>query len=293
MAQPLLTIGFPTYNRADILDNALNILLNDPDFDPDKIEVLVSDDASPDHTAQVVAKYPIVKYHRNEVNKKFGNHTVVMSLAKGKYVKLQNDTTIFKPGTLKKMIGQIELADRENLNLYFANPLISLKNGTKIVNNKLEFLDVVSYLIVWSVNTGLWKDDFNKLEKPDKTVNSGMQQVDWLLEVCDMGRKTMIVADDFFYVVDTKNKISYNFYDVFINKYFKILRAHKIKGWAMEKEKYRLLRYFVIPWYFLLKKREYKYDTTNQHRIILKNYWYEPYLLPLMLVGWAKYLYKK
>lgn len=282
---PLLTIAFPTYNRCEILDRALGHLLGDPDFDNSLIEVLVSDDASTDHTVEVVAKYPTVRYHRNPKNVKFGNHTVVMGLANGKYVKLQNDTSTFRPGTLKLMLQKLQEAERDNMNIFFANSLINLKHGEVVVHNSSEFLDVVSFYVSWSVNFGMWKADFDQIQDPNKFIESQIQQVDWGLSGCDKGRKTKIVAGDFFDVVNVKKKASYNLFDAFVNKYLAILRYHNIKGWALEKEKYRLFRYFILDWYFRLKRdKEYQYDTTNQNTIIIKEYWYEPYFIPFMLI---------
>ena len=74
----LLSICIPTYNRSKTLENTLNSLFSNPEFDSNKIEVIVSDNCSTDDTAQVVAKYPLVKYYCNKENVKdlnFANAT--------------------------------------------------------------------------------------------------------------------------------------------------------------------------------------------------------------------------
>lgn len=75
MNSPLLSICIPTYNRAQYLDDSLlNIGLQ---FDKnqeliEKVEVVVSDNASPDNTADIVhkyqKKYKNIKYFRNNTN---------------------------------------------------------------------------------------------------------------------------------------------------------------------------------------------------------------------------------
>ncbi|MFY7907629.1 MAG: glycosyltransferase family 2 protein, partial [Burkholderiaceae bacterium] len=65
---PELSIVIPTFNRADMLGQALASALAQQDVD---LEVVVSDNASTDHTAAVVAAHagnPRLRYFRNETN---------------------------------------------------------------------------------------------------------------------------------------------------------------------------------------------------------------------------------
>lgn len=75
MIQPLLTIAIPTYNRAEKLEVLLEQLTADTAYDPTRVEIVVSDNASTDHTAQVVARFADIRYHRNETNIGYGNFT--------------------------------------------------------------------------------------------------------------------------------------------------------------------------------------------------------------------------
>ena len=68
MNYPLVTIMIPTYNQADILHRAIESALAQ---DYSMLEVIVSDDNSPDNTAEVVKPYmqdDRLKYFRNEQN---------------------------------------------------------------------------------------------------------------------------------------------------------------------------------------------------------------------------------
>jgi abequosyltransferase len=62
----LLSICIPTFNRSEVLDNTLNSLFSNSEFNSNQIEVIVSDNCSTDNTVQVVTKYPLVKYYRNK-----------------------------------------------------------------------------------------------------------------------------------------------------------------------------------------------------------------------------------
>lgn len=63
-----ISIIIPTFNRADFLDQAINSILSQTS---DDFEIIISDNASTDHTSNVVEKYKTdhrVHYHKNETN---------------------------------------------------------------------------------------------------------------------------------------------------------------------------------------------------------------------------------
>ncbi len=68
MEYPLVTIMIPTYNQADIVHRAIESALAQ---DYSNLEVVVSDDGSPDNTSEVVRKYmhdARFRYFRNDKN---------------------------------------------------------------------------------------------------------------------------------------------------------------------------------------------------------------------------------
>jgi glycosyltransferase involved in cell wall biosynthesis len=64
----ILTICIPTYNRASLIDEALNHLI--PIISDLKIEICISDNASPDNTQAIIKKhqlkYPYINSYRQE-----------------------------------------------------------------------------------------------------------------------------------------------------------------------------------------------------------------------------------
>lgn len=286
MSRTLLSICIPTYNRAEVLAGTLGKLLTDPDFDPQKVEVLVSDNASPDNTAEVVARYPVVKYRRNDENLGYArNFGAVFAMAKGDYVRMMNDTASLKPGMLKKMLDTVEAERGSGRNLLMVQNSFVHKNDTVRFVGAKGLVSQLSYFTTWSTNTGMWREDFEQLTNLYANEQTLFSQTDWLLTIADNGRETTMVSADFMDIVDQKNKGNYNLFDIFINKYLWLLRQHDIKGCVLEREKFRLLRHFVLPW--RKTAREYKFEIANAGKIILKNYWYEPYLLPLLVGKWA------
>lgn len=69
--QPVLSICIPTYNRAELLRSALWALAPQIQRTQGRVEVIVSDNCSTDHTPEVVnwaRQHMPVRYHRNEEN---------------------------------------------------------------------------------------------------------------------------------------------------------------------------------------------------------------------------------
>ncbi len=280
MNEPLLTIAIPTYNRADILARTLETLFANPDFDADKIEVVVSDNASTDNTTEVVGRYPRVRYFRNKTNIGSNpNFTVLLSRCRGKYLRLMNDTARFNEGKLGKILHEVEKADPDGENLYF---VMGKKHKACEIESAEGFLDVVSFQMTAIANFGVWRADFEKIEDKNRFVDTLLHQVDWLLKMAGNGKKTKIFIDDFLQVEDTKNKGSYDVFDVFVTKYLSILKFHKIGFFSMKIEKYRLFRYFLVFW-LNARGDEYTFNLNNL-KVIHRHYWYEPYYFPYRLL---------
>lgn len=87
----LVSVIIPTYNRADLLREAIESVLNQT---YENFELLVLDNCSPDHTSDVVASFRDhrIKYLRHQCNiGSTGNYTYGLNLAKGKYVSFLPD----------------------------------------------------------------------------------------------------------------------------------------------------------------------------------------------------------
>lgn len=281
---PLLTLAIPTYNRAEILDKLLENITTDPRYSIGTVEILVSDNASTDHTSEIVAKYSSVNYFRNDKNIGFENFTVALNLSSGVYIHLLNDTARLLPGMLGLMLDEIEKSNPKEVNLLFVNELLNYKKGFLVLSTKDQLINALSFQITWIANFGIWSSDFKKLKDKDRFCNSLMQHVDWILSMIDNNKPTKVIIDKFVEIESVKNKGKYNIFDTFINKYTLILKFHNIGYFYYKIEKYRLFRYFILHWFFLLRNDdEYSFDT-SQSSIILQKYWYEPYFLPLIIL---------
>lgn len=296
MGQFLLSICIPTYNRCEVLDSTLNSLFSNPDFNSDKIEVIVSDNCSTDNTQEIVAKYPTVKYYRNTENVKDINFSIVLGYASGKYIKLFNDTLTFKPNALAKILRCIEENSNRDCNLFFYQNMFLNKNRKKVVTSSETYLKEVSFLSTWIANFGAWKEDFDKITDKNRYSELQFVQVDWSYKIVRNKKETLIYFDDYIDSITPKNKGGYNFFNTFVNNYMYIIKNENFSWLDYEIEKFRLCNRFVFKWFnilFIKDPETYNFDTKNTYKIVFKSYWYEPYLYLLLLWFGIKKLKKK
>ena len=115
MEQKLLSICFPTYNRAECIGEQLKRLSSVDKSVLDDVEIIVSDNCSPDNTKDVILSFQSkldFKYNRNEKN--LGpdeNYLYCFSHATGKYVWLVGDDDYLLPENLHVVIETLKDKD--------------------------------------------------------------------------------------------------------------------------------------------------------------------------------------
>ncbi|MBX2865832.1 MAG: glycosyltransferase family 2 protein [Leptolyngbyaceae cyanobacterium MAG.088] len=105
---PSVSICIPTYNRAEILPYAVNSVLNQTYSD---FELLICDDASPDHTAEVIAQWddPRIRYIRHPQNiKRSRNMRSGYEAAQGNYFIKFDDDDALTPTFLERTVAVME-----------------------------------------------------------------------------------------------------------------------------------------------------------------------------------------
>ena len=119
----LLSICIPTYNRAQLLKEAIeSVLAQIDETNIDKIEIVVSDNASTDETDVVVNNIiknakPAIKYFMNGNNVGMDNNCqLLVERACGRYVWLLGSDDLLSSGALKRVLR--ELAGQEQVDLY-------------------------------------------------------------------------------------------------------------------------------------------------------------------------------
>lgn len=227
--KPYLSICIPTYNRLDILQKTLDSIYADlNDLDLEDFEVVISDNEPNQSTKHIVTKFNFKNLHYHATTSSgFLNSFDVLKLGNGMFLKLHNNYTMIRKGSLKKMITEI----KEN---FAGKPVIFYSNGLgefgtiESFGTYNEFMFRLSYLSSWSSGFGIWKEDFENIyNKID--VNNYFPQTSLLMT---QNQKINYIINDIpiFDNQDVPKKGGYNIFKVFCVDYVSLIEgAYKRK----------------------------------------------------------------
>jgi abequosyltransferase len=121
----LLTIAVPTYNRAALLDQCLSSISDQWSACGEAVEIIVSDNASPDRTRDVVDAHITngmkIQYILNETNIGASRNVVqCYQRASGNYVWIIGDDDVLLGGALEQILPLLKTGECGviNLNMY-------------------------------------------------------------------------------------------------------------------------------------------------------------------------------
>lgn len=135
MTEKKLSICVATYNRGNFIAETLDSIMVQL---PEGVEVVVVDGASPDNTAEVmaryIAQYPGLRYFREEVNSGVdADYDKAVGYATGEYCWLMTDDDLLKPGAIRQVLGKL----RTNPDLLIVNAEVRNADFTKVLNERL------------------------------------------------------------------------------------------------------------------------------------------------------------
>lgn len=279
----LLSICIPTYNRAKSLDNTIKSITNQRTFiETDDIEIIISDNCSDDNTQEVANKYlekfpEKIKYSRNQTNILDKNFAKSLSLAKGDFLKLHNDTLLMNEDALYEIIETIKQNIEEKPIIFFLNGQGSKKEKLTYCKNFNDFVSKVSFFSTWIGGFGIWKEDFDKLPDFDRNAHLKLTQTDVLFRLLATGKKAVLLNKSCFKITNPRDKGNYNIAEVFGQNYLFLYKEYLDNGIisrkVYQKEKKRVLFRHIIPFYFDCKGK-YNFDKSNYFHF-MKDYKYD------------------
>ena len=164
--QPLLSICIPTYKREYLVDQLLQTIYAQ-NCDRNLFEVCITDNSDTDETKDLIeSKYRGYEnlHYKKVFCKGFLNSTEALKYGNGLLIKLQNDYSMFKEGSLQKLIDQV----RANL---AEKPLIFYSLRGKAADQKYSdfdsFMRAINYLSTWSTSFAIWKEDLDRILATD------------------------------------------------------------------------------------------------------------------------------
>ena len=172
----ILTIAIPTYNRENLLKRAIESII--PQMN-EKVELLISDNASTDGTEQLVKKYEGINYIRNVSNiGPDANFLQCYTQSSGKYILLLGSDDILLPDAIDSMLyalkdkeyslvfinhGSFENNNTQNLKYY-----IEPSQKVLSTSSKKEFMEIAAYQLTYMSSFIMSKKLFERIDKPEK-----------------------------------------------------------------------------------------------------------------------------
>lgn len=274
----LISICIPTKDRADLLDETLQSIFDEP-VDRSLFEIVVSDNSDDDATLMVVNKFKSMGlqciYYRNP-EKGFYNSIQSLILGQGDFLKLHNDYTKFKPGCLQKLIDLvIDNLERKTQMLFTDG---NLKSGTVTHFPDFDsFLEASSYWNTWSSAFSIWKEDLHSLPSDKEDLNDQFPHTSLLFY--NINKKSYLIDDRSLFENSKVAKkggynIFYNFCVLYIEMLVLLNKSGGISTRTFKSIKRKMAFYFVSSWYCnsVLCKGDYSFDNSNCIKNILKHY---------------------
>jgi glycosyltransferase involved in cell wall biosynthesis len=183
-----VSIVIPTYNRADLLPQAIDSCLVQQQT-PLKLQIIIIDDCSTDNTVEILKKYgnSVETIFLDYNSKQCKARNVGLQYAIGDYVKFLDSDDILAEGSLFK---ELSVAKREKADIVISGwGTVKIdKNGKKINGTEkiysVPFIDTIpdSILLGRSVviSAALYKSDYIKGLEWDENINK-LTDWDWFV----------------------------------------------------------------------------------------------------------------
>ena len=296
---PYLSICIPTYNRAEFLAQSLESIVTQEVFlCTDDVEVVVSDNCSDDNTQEVVRSYiqkygDKIKYFRNNENVFDKNFALSLQRGSGKFLKLCNDTLIFKQNSLESLISFIKTYEKEKCVLFFPN---NLKKTELDFYNFDAFVKRVSFFSTWIGGFGLWQEDKFYLNRMSEYADTMLSQTYILFKMLYDKKKAAVFNQCFCTLARPSISGGYNIFETFLqnylNAYYPYLEEKTLSRKVYNKEKWRVLAKHVLPRFFKIK-RNYQYKTDGFWKYTKQYHLHPKFYFLLLNMCLKKVLYFK
>jgi abequosyltransferase len=207
-SRPLLTIAIPTYNREALLAELLSALEEQVSVHPE-VEIIVSDNASPDGTQETVqgfiARGMPIEYRRHPENVgPDANFVSCLSAARGKYFWMCGDDEIILPRALDEITTHLK---REEFDLVYLTSYGFKKDHLAErktdplhrrfhrVSSERYFTRAVNIMFTFISGIIVNIDRLNEIPHEDSRqfIGSQLIQLSWALPLLQSHRRSLII----------------------------------------------------------------------------------------------------
>ncbi len=293
--KPLLTIAIPTYNRAKALNQCLQCISDQIDKNDSRLEILVSDNCSPDGTRDVVENFIKlgynIRYIVNSINMGIGfNVAQCYKEATGQFVVAFGDDDILLNGSVDLILKVIqENYDCGVIHLN-AHDYKHIDASVRVYSNPIDFINEINYDITFIsaniINRGLinWDDLF-------KYKDSFLNHSNLFFEAILHAPTNIFIQQKSIVGAGIENSEGYNFYQVFGRNFTNIMKdveeRNNITGICRVINNQLLIHFF--PAVIVIHKRGgRKFDKRRAHSLLFPVYkeypYYWTFCLPMIVL---------
>lgn len=273
---PVLSICVPTCKREYLVDQLLKSIY-EQGCNQELFEVVITDNSETDETKGLIESHyrNVENLHYKKVTcKGFMNSIEALKFGDGQLLKLQNDYSLFKSGSLQKML---DLAIEQQKN----KPVIFFQLDKSVQRKKFfttmdSFMKHIRVLSTWSSAFSIWKEDFDKIIESSIEPNYMYPHTTLLFAET---YKNQYIVDEYEYCINEapKKKGGYNLVDNFIRIYLGMVRAQLLNPGHISPKTYNAIETdsirFVAQWRYTCENDQedrYSFTFENQEDIIQK-----------------------
>ena len=267
--KPRLTISIPTYNRSKYLGDTLRQLHSElAGCERGEVELIVSDNASPDETETVVKGFInqglALRYIRNMQNiGSDANISQCFNLAQGNYVLILGDDDLFVDGGLSELLDELSVAEYgvACLRAYgfdhdFRKEYPGEGGKHKLHNNAGSFLADIGPLMTFISGCVINKSLLRGVNANDYC-GENLVQVHLVIRAAVKAKQNLLI-NRYMIACKRNNSGGYDFAKVFVEYVGSILDRYTGQG-LTRKDVLNIERKFIISFFpfYLMKQRYY------------------------------------
>ena len=280
MKGPILSICIPTYNRSVYLKQSLDVLCHQ--INSDDVELIISDNDSPDNTKEVVAEFvklnDRIHYFKQDTNVGASRNFIsLMHRAQGKYILLLGDDDLVTENAVSILV---DILKGKDYGLLYIETRSTDNKSTREFNNKTDFVKEISYFYTFMSSSLFRKDVVTMIEDPLRYVPSHLLQMPFYIKSTLLSDNNAITYEPIFATIGlaAKGNGGYNFFDVFVNWYYRIWEEYlddkQLLKW-LKKDIWPFVWQYTIQ--LLIHKDVGNFKVENGWKILFKHYGNETY----------------
>lgn len=290
MKTPLLTIAIPTYKRAAVFKEGLERLYAEWSLldDNSDIEIIVSDNNSPDNTSFVVQEFiskglPIKYIHNNENIGGDANILQCYRKATGRFVWVIGDDDYVNQGSIEHVMTFLR-THREVGVVYLRCGWIGKRPQFNLYDNPEKGLAEIGVALTFISANIVNKKFVDKFS--DMYLQTMLSQVAFFLEAGMKSRRVAIINRNCLIAsVDEATSGGYNRVQIIVANFLGIWKLFCPSRWYYELVKYDVFRHYLVhnlKHFIFNSDRRFKSD--GAMKLLFKYYWPYPYFYAFLAI---------